>query len=394
MPSVSTARLANGATTAKVVDTSKGFSVSAWVRLTNDTANRTVVSQQGSATSAFRLGYDSASHKWTFALAENDAANATQKTATSDAPAAAGVWTHLTGTYDSLDREVRLYVDGALQRTIAVMASGFNAGGQLWIGKALRNSAAAEAWQGDLAEVRAWNRTITPQESLSMADATQASSVGEWPFNERDGSTAHDTSPYGRDLTLNLAGGAKWGPAVADASGLELNGTNSSASTSEAVLNTNQSFSVDVWAKLSATGAPRTIMVQHGPSGVDPFALKYDGAQWSAEMPNAAANPSTWWRAKADAVVNKWTHLVAVYDANARTLKLTVGYQDSPDTLKSTRDRRRRLEFHWRLSVGRSSAGEFFNGNVDELKVLAGRTCPGRAPGDVACRRVGLWRRQ
>ncbi|MFS8105264.1 hypothetical protein LFM09_50085, partial [Lentzea alba] len=44
----------NTATTAKVVDTSKGFSVSAWVRLTNDTANRTVVSQQGSATSAFK----------------------------------------------------------------------------------------------------------------------------------------------------------------------------------------------------------------------------------------------------------------------------------------------------------------------------------------------------
>ncbi len=44
------------ATTAKVVDTRKGFSVSAWVRLTNDTASRTVVSQQGSATSAFRLG--------------------------------------------------------------------------------------------------------------------------------------------------------------------------------------------------------------------------------------------------------------------------------------------------------------------------------------------------
>ncbi len=359
------------ATTARVVDTKKDFSVSAWVRLTNDTASRTVVSQQGSAVSAFRLGYDSSSHKWTFSLAENDAANAAQKSAVSDSNAVPGVWTHLTGTFDSLDREVRLYVDGALQRTIAVVDNGFNAAGQLSIGK---------DWHGELGEVRAWNRAITPQESLAMADPAGVGGVGEWKFNEGSGSIARDSSPFGRDLTLNLAGGAKWGLGVAGAGGLELNGTNSSASTSEAVLNTDQSFTVDVWAKVNDTGTPRTVVVQRGPSTVDPFTLKYDGAKWSAEMPNASSNPSTWWRAKADAVVNKWTHLVAVYDANARTLKLTVGYQDSPDTLKSTVTGVVGWNSTGVLSVGRSSAGEFFNGNVDELKVLQGVLAPAALP--------------
>ena len=359
------------ATTAKVVDTKKDFSVSAWVRLTNDTASRTVVSQQGSAVSAFRLGYDSSSHKWTFSLAETDAANAAQKSAVSDSNAVPGVWTHLTGTFDSLDREVRLYVDGALQRTIAVVDNGFNAAGQLSIGK---------DWHGELGEVRAWNRAITPQESLAMADPAGVGGVGEWKFNEGSGSIARDSSPFGRDLTLNLAGGAKWGLGVAGAGGLELNGTNSSASTSEAVLNTDQSFTVDVWAKVNDTGTPRTVVVQRGPSTVDPFALKYDGAKWSAEMPNASSNPSTWWRAKADAVANKWTHLVAVYDANARTLKLTVGYQDSPDTLKSTVTGVVGWNSTGVLSVGRSSAGEFFNGNVDELKVLQGVLAPAALP--------------
>ncbi|MEO6088532.1 MAG: LamG-like jellyroll fold domain-containing protein [Umezawaea sp.] len=366
----------NGATTTKVLDTSKGFSVSAWVRLTGDTASRTVVSQQGTTTAAFQLGYDAAAHKWTFSLAENDAVNATLKTAASNASAVAGVWTHLTGTYDSLDREVRLYVDGALQRTTAVVDNGFNASGQLWIGKALRSSAAAEPWKGELAEVRAWNRTLTPQETQGMADATQISGVGEWKFDEGAGSIARDTSPYGRDLMLNLAGGAKWGAGVANTSGLELNGTNSSASTSEAVLNIDQSFSVDVWAKLNDTGTPRTVVVQRGPSGVDPFALRYDGAQWSAEMPNAAANPSTWWRAKGDAVANKWTHLVVTYAAGAGKLDLTVGYQDSPDALKSTVTGVVGSNSTGVLSVGRSSAGEFFNGNVDQLTVWQGVLAP------------------
>ncbi|NGY61613.1 hypothetical protein G7043_22040, partial [Lentzea sp. NEAU-D13] len=366
----------NGAVTAKVLDTGKDFSVSAWVRLTDDAVSRTVMSQQGATTSAFRLGYDATTHKWVFSLAANDTADAVQNAATSDAVAVAGVWTHLTGTRDNVSGDVRLYVDGALQRATAVVTNGFNADGQLWIGKALRSSAAAEAWRGDLAEMRVWNRTITPQEVMSRADAIEASGVGEWQFNEETGSTARDTSQYGRHLTLNLAGGAKWGPAVEGASGLELNGTNGSASTSEPVLNTDQAFSVDVWAKLNGTGTARTVVVQRGPSGVDPFTLKYDGSQWSAEMPNAAVNPSTWWRAKSDAVANKWTHLVATYDASARTLKLTVGYQDSPDTLKSTVTGVVGWNSTGVLSVGRSSAGEYFNGNIDELKAFQGVLAP------------------
>ncbi len=355
-----------GAATAKVLDTARGFSVSAWVRLTDGTVSRTVVSQEGSAESAFRLGYDASSHKWTFALAESDAADAVQKTAKSGAPAAVGVWTHLTGTYNSSNREVRLYVDGVAQKKAALVGNGFAANGELWIGKALRGSAATEAWRGDVGEVRAWNRAITAPEVREMA---QAVSVGAWGFNDGNGSIAGDSSPYARDL--RLAGGAKWGQG-AGAGGLELIGGTSSASTSEPVLYTGQSFTVDVWAKLNDTGTARTVVVQRGPSGVDPFTLRYDGAGWSAEMPDAAVNPSKWWRAKGAAAVNKWTHLVATYNASARTLTLTVGYRDSPDTLKSTVGCVAGWNSTGVLSVGRGSTGESFNGNIDELKILQG----------------------
>ncbi|MDX8149512.1 LamG-like jellyroll fold domain-containing protein [Lentzea sp. BCCO 10_0061] len=371
----------NGATTTKVLDTSKDFSVSAWVRLTGDTVNRTVVSQQGSATSAFRLGYEAADHKWVFALAETDTANPQLKTAKSDAPASAGVWTHLTGTVDSVNKDVRLYVDGALQLKTDVVKDGFAAAGQVWIGKAMRNSAPVEPWLGDVAEVRAWNRAITPQETLQMAEAYE---VGRWLFDEGSGSIADDYTQFRRALKLNLAGGAKWGVGVQPGHSLELNGAGGSASTNEPVLNTDQSFSVDVWVKLNATGTPRTVVVQRGPSGVDPFTLKYDGSQWSAEMPNVAVNPSTWWKAKGDAVVNKWTHLVATYDAGARTLKLSVGYKVNEeqenaiavDVLKSTVTGVVGWNSTGVLSVGRSSAGEYFSGNIDELKAYQGVLAP------------------
>ncbi|WP_170176464.1 LamG-like jellyroll fold domain-containing protein [Lentzea flaviverrucosa] len=367
-----TGSTAAGATTGKVLDTSRGFSVSAWVRLGNDTANRTVVSQQGATSSAFRLGYDLVSHKWTFSLAENDAVNAVQKTAISDAPAVQGVWTHLTGTYDDSAREVRLYVDGALQRQIAV-GGAFNAAGQVWIGKALRNGVAAEPWLGDLAEMRAWNRTITPQEIELMANAYE---VGRWMFDEGTGSIAGDYTPFRRALKLNLAAGAKWGDGYGGRHSLELNGGGGFASTNEQVLNTDQSFTVDVWAKLSGIGTARTVVVQHGPSTVDPFLLRYDGSQWSAEMPNASVSPSTWWRAKASATAGTWTRLVVNYDANARTLKLSTGVDGTPVALKSTVTGVAGWNSTGVLSVGRSSAGEYFNGSIDELKVWQGVIAP------------------
>jgi concanavalin A-like lectin/glucanase superfamily protein/VCBS repeat protein len=352
---------------AKVIDTSRGFSVSAWVRLTDDTIDRTVVSQQGETTAAFRLGYVATGQKWVFSLADADVPNATQWSALSDAPAAPGVWTHLTGTYDSATRDVRLYVDGALQLERGAVVNGFDAYGQLWIGRGLVDGAATQQWEGDLTDVRAWGRAITPQEIADVVDPELVSRIGEWNFNEGFGRNAHDSTSFARDLTLTPPAGASWGGGR-NGSGLHLNGTGS-AESGDPVINTDQSFSVDVWARLADQGSRRTVVVQRGTTGVDTFALVYDGAKWSAEMPTTATNPTAWWRATstADAEVNTWTHLTVSYDASAKTLKLLVG--DAPQNTVTG-------VVGWsstgQLSVGRSTAGAFWNGDVDELKVYQG----------------------
>ncbi|HEX7303893.1 LamG domain-containing protein [Lentzea sp.] len=356
--------VSSGATTAQVLDTGRAFSVSSWVQLTDDTVDRTAVSQQGSAESAFRLGFDAATHRWEFALAESDAVGAVQEVAQSDTPAAVGVWTHLTGVYDG--REVRLYVDGVLQSATASVDGGFDAGGELWIGKALRGSASAEPWHGALVEMNAWNRAITPQEVRGMVDPGTVSEVGQWMFNEGLGRIALDSSPYGRDLRVDLTGGgARWAGSPLGGHSLEFNGTNGVALTGEPVLYTDQSFTVDVWAEVGAVGVPGAVVGQRGAAGVDPFTLRYDGVRWSAEMPDAAVSPATVWQAKADAVAGQWTHLVATYNASARTLTLTVGYQDSPDVVTSVVSSVVGWNSDGVLSVGRS-----FHGGVDELKVL------------------------
>ncbi|WP_394616545.1 LamG-like jellyroll fold domain-containing protein [Lentzea sp. JNUCC 0626] len=345
---------ASGATTAKVLDTTGGITVSGWVRLGDGAVDRTVVSQQGNVESAFRLGFDADTQRWTFAVAEKDAAGSAQRTVRSKGLARVGVWSHLVGTHDAVSGEVRLYVDGVVQENVPVVRKGFSADGELWIGKALRGAVAAEAWQGDLMEMRAWNRAITAQEVREIAVGAE---VGQWLFNESSGSTAYDSSPYAHDLRVV---GTTWG------GGLRFTGTGS-ANTSEAVLYTDQSFTVDTWVKLDSAGAPGTVVTQRGPSGVDPFTLRYDGVRWSAEMPNAAVNPTKVWRAKADAVVGTWTRLVATYDANARTLSLEVGYRDAAEVQKSSVAR----VVGWHAD-GVLSVGQGFVGVADELKVVQG----------------------
>jgi hypothetical protein len=71
-------------------------------------------------------------------------------------------------------------------------------------------------------------------------------------------------------------------------------------STNEPVLYTDQSFTVDVMARLGDTDTARTVLSHSGASSVDPFVLRYDGSRWSAEMSgrqvSAVAADQAWTR--------------------------------------------------------------------------------------------------
>ncbi|GLZ34638.1 hypothetical protein Lesp02_68250 [Lentzea sp. NBRC 105346] len=315
------------ASTGKVLATDRSFAVTTWVKLTGDT-DQTVISQPG-----FRLGYDSASHKWVFSPGS----------ALSDAPAAPGAWTHLIGVYDAARHEARLYVNGKAQQPVAATAT--DAPGDFQIGS---------AWRGDVSEVKVWNRTLTAAE---IAELTTPWRVGKWLFNEGSGDTAYDFSQFWHDLSLT--GGAGWGEG-STGPGLRFTGPGS-ADTAEPVLYTDQSYTVDVWVKLAEAGTARTIVVQRGPSEVDPFVLRYDGARWSFDVSTAPSDP-TWASAKADAAIGTWTHLTATYDAAARTVKLSVNGE-----LKSTV-----TDVTAWNSEGVFSVGESWLGGIDELNVYQG----------------------
>ncbi|WP_432838080.1 LamG-like jellyroll fold domain-containing protein [Dactylosporangium sp. CA-092794] len=156
------------AASGSVVNTTQSFTVSAWVNLTNDTANRTAVSQDGNRTSGFFLNYVQALNRWSFSQVTGDNDSATAVRATSTNPPVLGQWTHLTGVYDATAGEMRLYVNGVLQSAVSRPAN-WSATGAFVVGRAKWAGAATNLWSGGIDDVRAYQKVLTPDQVATLA---------------------------------------------------------------------------------------------------------------------------------------------------------------------------------------------------------------------------------
>ncbi|GLY94136.1 LamG-like jellyroll fold domain-containing protein [Actinoplanes sp. NBRC 103695] len=123
-------------TAAPVVRTDNSFTVTTKVRATVlDAAKHTAVSQEGTRTSGFQLGYrtEGGQKKWAFSVATSDVDSPDVVTAVSGTPVRTE-WAHLAGVYDAAAGEIRLYVNGQPEGRASVKL-GWNAGGAFQLGK-------------------------------------------------------------------------------------------------------------------------------------------------------------------------------------------------------------------------------------------------------------------
>ncbi|NEA69765.1 LamG-like jellyroll fold domain-containing protein [Streptomyces sp. SID13588] len=100
-------------------DTSQPFSVSAWVKLNTLTGYQTFVSADGTVVSGFYLQLRGDTGKFAFTRLASDSSTATARHADSTAAPSTGTWYHLTGVSDNASGQLRLYVNGILQSTVA-----------------------------------------------------------------------------------------------------------------------------------------------------------------------------------------------------------------------------------------------------------------------------------
>lgn len=358
-----------GATTAGpvIADTSKSFSVAAWVKMSDSAVTHRVLDQVGGTSSAFLLEYEKTANVWKFTAPAQDGSAFPGATSTS-APRL-NTWTHLVGTYDSAARELRLYVNGALERTAGGITT-WRAGGSTRIGY---------SWAGALAEIQLWNRVVSAAEVFALSDPIAVGRVGEWHMDEVGPGPAFDASGMAHDLTF--FNGALIPPSGAGkiGTGLRLDGVDDYAAADAQVLHTDQSFTVSAWARPTTIAVDQTFVSQQSTGSHAPFSLYFgheSGGVWKFRMhasPTDTVNV-TYAVAPAVNVTTAFHHLVGVFDAQKLEMRL---YIDG--TLKATSP----MSSLWQpwdatgpLLIGRHHSGaagtEFTAGDLDEVRVYQG----------------------
>ncbi|HUZ27314.1 MAG TPA: alpha-L-arabinofuranosidase C-terminal domain-containing protein [Streptosporangiaceae bacterium] len=145
----------DAASAGPVIDTSRSFTVSAWVDLARTSGFQTFVSEDGTQVSGFYLQLRGDTGRFAFTRLAYDATAAYGMIATSPIVPQPGVWYQLTGEYDATAQTLSLYVDGALQQTIHALAP-WSASGPLAVGRGFFGGNPTDWVSGTIDDVRAY----------------------------------------------------------------------------------------------------------------------------------------------------------------------------------------------------------------------------------------------
>ncbi|MCP3755663.1 LamG-like jellyroll fold domain-containing protein [Streptomyces sp. TBY4] len=186
------------------VDTTKSFTISAWVR---SEAPDVALSQDGLHSSGFIIWHDQ-DGTWRFGMSkkDDDTWNYDQTDVMNDAAKArTKEWTQLTATYDATTGLIALYVNGTLAGTgHHAKANAWKATGPLVMGRYKTASKPASFWNGRISNVTVYDHSTVPTavsttlvsavNSNKCADNVVGTNAEGNPISIKDCSTSSDTS--------------------------------------------------------------------------------------------------------------------------------------------------------------------------------------------------------
>jgi hypothetical protein len=400
-------------TDSSALDTTKSFTVAAWVRLTGNSHNAVAVAQSGANGSAFALYYSTTYQAWIFNRYTSDAASPTIVRSISTMTPEVGVWTHLMGVYDAQQQTIQLFVNGVPQGDPVAFTTPWQATGGLQIARGQAGGTFTDYFPGQVDEVTAWNRILSEEEIADLQAMTNASTnhaqpalAADWGMEETSGTAASDSSGYGH--TATVASGGAWNADSDYGKGnvLSLNGTSTAnATASGPIVDGQGDFTVAAWAKLDADALSDTSVAHHmrivtQSGGVrDSWGLWYDQAAGSTQgmwvFGRTTADTTSASVIKVPATIasaqlvdpGTWTLLTGVYDGAHHQLLLYVngirqGAQGDTDTDDDTGDGVV-FDTPWQatgtfnIGRGRISTGaysDYAHGLVDDVRVWTGVT--------------------
>ncbi|MFE2302499.1 LamG-like jellyroll fold domain-containing protein [Streptomyces sp. NPDC059445] len=331
------------------VDTSTGFSVSAWAKLDKVPNGAAVIATQpGNNSPGFELYYSKTYDRWAFNQYMADTATATPVRVMQAAAGGvqAGQWVHLAGTYSSTYDELKLYVNGVLAGTVSY-ATPWDARRGLQIGAGSYGGAPGSFFPGSIDDVRLFDKPLAPGEVTDLYNKHTSIGAGrparavftlDDAATDTDGNVATEVTGRADVNPAVFKGGAKPGTTGRDGKALSLDGVDDYATTTPHV-NNLRSFSVVAWAKLPKSKPTHAAIIATQTGTVKPgFELYYSPTYgWSFnQYSEDTANGIPIRAAQGDpnkAPGGTWTQVVGSYDAVTDDLRLYVQGQ-WVDTIK------------------------------------------------------------
>lgn len=380
-------------TAGPVLLTDQSFSVSVWAKLTDKNAWRSVVTQDGTYHSAFRIDYEYSIDRWCFLVRVDDTANAGYARACEATAPKLGAWTHLVGVYDAGTHQIHFYVNGKLAAS-ATHNTPWKSNGPLAVGRVKHPGGDANGHNdwfiGQIDLLRTYQGALSPASVRDLFDKQVAAPTmaARWDFDETEGDITEDYSGNGHTGQFSATGVA-WQEEGREGFGVAFDGTSGSVETAGPVLSTAESFSVSVWAKLiEAPDGTRTLLAQDGVTTSGFYlGVRLHSAtgnyHWMMLMHTGDGAGPTVWAKSMNPIgagdIGQWVHLIGVYDAMRGEVRLYVN-----GNLQETASR---TSTPWQasgpLTLGRARyAGgpvDWFRGWADTVQVFQGAFTDERA---------------
>lgn len=369
------------------IDTSRSFAVGAWVRLDAKGGDRVIASKDGGGTYAsFYLQFEIDCDCWRMQVPSTTDSNAAWTRADSTIKAQLGVWTHVAGSYDPASKRVKVYVNGVAEASVSGSVAAFNySSGQFRVGKA------NAFWNGDLDDVRVWDRLLDASQDLKPLQAPVK--VGQWDFEDCFGPTLLDESSFEHHGAFShdpddMANPVYWGDGYDYTCGAMFEGTAGAITTTGPVVRTDQSFTVAAYLRIDAmpTGV-MTAVSQDGTwrSGFYLGVRQLSGVpSWSFTMHEEDSDPNQGGSTAGvtasagidELQVGQWVHLIGVYDAHAQKTRL---YVDGVKVSVQNRTSRWSADGAWAMgrarwtsTGGSPQSSDWWAGGLDRVWTFAG----------------------
>ncbi|MBU2666333.1 LamG domain-containing protein [Actinoplanes bogorensis] len=157
------------------LNTASSFTVSAWVKLTDTTVDKTFFSANYGAGTVVSLGYVQSTNRWTMGVLSGLTTYPINSDVTT--PVVTNQWVHLVGVHDDFNNLLRLYVDGVPQATVPFALTPATANGPTVVGAKQQLGIVTDTWSGYVDDLRLYSGY--PLNSAATTTTTMQSFVNQ-----------------------------------------------------------------------------------------------------------------------------------------------------------------------------------------------------------------------